>query len=423
MAIIRCTHLGKSYRRGRSRSLGARLATWVGRPAGRPPGDGAEFWALRDLTLEVQPGEAVGLIGPNGAGKTTLLKLIARITEPTTGHIQVDGKVAALIELGAGFHPELTGRENIFLNGTILGLARTETRARLDSIVSFAGIGPFLETPLKHYSSGMAVRLGFAVAVHVDAPVLLVDEVLAVGDFAFQRRCLEKLHDLLRQGRTILFVSHNLHLFQAVATRALYLDQGEMRAAGGVVDVLGQYLDDMNRRLAGRDALAPAADHDSRGTGVRITGVVLRDVEGRETATIGFGEPLTVRVRYRAPSPVERASMGVSVWTDDGVRVATIDTRLAGHPLGRIAGTGHVDCLLPSVALVPGTYFLRGGIYDGETGWPYERWGWERGDALPLCVQATGKSASVLLTREHGVVHLPASWNWGERQEPAEAVP
>ncbi|MFO1096246.1 MAG: ABC transporter ATP-binding protein, partial [Planctomycetaceae bacterium] len=257
---IRIENLGKRYRLGVThagsvRELANRLA---GRLVGRRTaetmvhGDNGtakasgqqQFWALRHVSFDVQPGEVVGIIGKNGAGKSTLLKLLSRISKPTEGRIELRGRVASLLEVGTGFHPELTGRENVFLNGTILGMTHREVARRYDDIVDFSGVSPFIDTPVKRYSSGMKVRLAFAVAAHLDPEILIVDEVLAVGDAEFQRRCLGKMNEVAHQGKTVLFVSHNMSAVRSLTTTGVLLTAGRLVARGPVLDVIAEYLQD-----------------------------------------------------------------------------------------------------------------------------------------------------------------------------------
>ena len=222
-----------------TRRAGARLRAWAAGAETRGP---EASWALRDVTFTVRPGETLGVVGANGAGKSTLLKILAGITRPTTGRASMWGRVGGLLEVGAGFHPELTGRENVYLNGVILGMSREQVRARFDAIAEFSGVGSHLDTLYKHYSTGMALRLAFAVAVHLDAEVLLVDEVLAAGDHAFQRQCLNRIADATREGRTVVWVSHDLELVRSIASRVLLLEGGQCVADGPTEEVLGEYL-------------------------------------------------------------------------------------------------------------------------------------------------------------------------------------
>ncbi|MBA2302947.1 MAG: ABC transporter ATP-binding protein, partial [Acidobacteria bacterium] len=252
---LRLTVVGKQYRRGIRRegyqtlreAVTDRVRAFATRVARREQDPGL-FWALRDVSMEVPSGSALGLIGPNGAGKSTLLKILSRVTEPTTGEIQLYGRVGSLLEIGTGFHPELTGRENVFLNGAILGMKRAEILTNFDAIVAFAEVEPFIDTPVKHYSSGMYLRLAFSVAAHLEPEILLVDEVLAVGDAAFQKRCLGKMNDVTREGRTVIFVSHNLDAIRRLCSHAVLLENGTVAAFGETADVVSQYLSrDYNR--------------------------------------------------------------------------------------------------------------------------------------------------------------------------------
>jgi len=241
-----------------------------------------EFWALRDISFTVEQGETVGIIGPNGAGKSTLLKLISRILEPTSGRIEVNGKMGALLELGAGFHPDLTGRENIYLNGSILGLSRAQIRQKMDQIIAFAELERFIDVPVKHYSSGMYVRLGFSVAVHTDPEILLVDEVLAVGDVAFQRKCLERIDHARQQGVTILFVSHSAETVRHVCSRALWLDEGRLVADGSAEAVVARYLDHSWTTQEGGPKVEGSNERRWGSGVVQIVGVRILDGEGQE---------------------------------------------------------------------------------------------------------------------------------------------
>jgi ABC-type polysaccharide/polyol phosphate transport system ATPase subunit len=290
------------------------------------------IWALRDVTLVVGEGEVLGVIGRNGAGKSTLLKILARITEPTSGVSRTRGRVGALLEVGTGFHPELTGRENIYLNGTILGMTRREIRARLDEIVAFAGVERFLDTPLKRYSSGMYLRLAFAVAAHVEPEILLVDEVLAVGDADFQRRCLGKMEDLRQDGRTIVFVSHNLGAISRLCHRSVWLEQGAIRDQGPSEQIVEQYLGSLDGGTReGRATFAP------RGGDVELLEITLADSEGSPIDAARRDRSFSVHARLIARRPVRgldvaiyfRDRQGIQVlcekWSDTGNRITCTD--------------------------------------------------------------------------------------------------
>jgi len=279
---------------------------------GNSSNDEKYHWALRDLSFELQPGESLGIIGPNGAGKTTILKLLSKVTYPTKGEIFVNGRYSSLIELGAGFHPELTGRENIYLNGTILGMRRGEIRSRFDQIVDFAGIDKYLDTPVKRYSSGMYARLGFSVAVHVDPEILLVDEVLAVGDVAFRTRCYERMLKLLENGTTLIFVSHNFSAVQRVCSRCLVLYGGKLAFEGNTAEAIAEY-SNILRRAAVDSSLTDTQENGGLSKRVMTHGAVIESVQilqdkGQSTLTFSKGDTALVRMNVRfveaATSPV-----------------------------------------------------------------------------------------------------------------------
>ncbi len=329
-----------------------------------------EFWALQDVSFTVEHGETVGIIGPNGAGKSTVLKLISRILEPTSGQIVVRGRVGALLELGAGFHPDLTGRENIYLNGSILGLSRAEIRRRLDDIIGFAELERFIDVPVRHYSSGMYVRLGFSVAVHTDPEILLVDEVLAVGDAAFQRKCLERINELRRAGVTVLFVSHSAETVRALCTRALWLENGRLVADDVAEAVVLRYLE---RSRDGMEVIQTGSDERRWGTGrIRIIRVRLLDGEGQERQRFRTGEPLTVEIRYRAEERVERPVFGLAIHRSDGVHITGPNTRFAGLEIPYVEGEGTVRYTVPALPLLEGLYFISVSAHNWEDTEMYE---------------------------------------------------
>jgi lipopolysaccharide transport system ATP-binding protein len=364
-----------------------------------------EFWALRDVNFSIYGGEAVGIIGENGSGMSTTLKLISRILEPTTGSVSVRGKVSALLELGTGFHPELTGRENVFLNGSLLGLSRKEMAARYDTIVEFSEIGDFIDTPIKHYSSGMVMRLGFAVAINVDPDILLTDEVLAVGDEAFQRKCLDHIALLRRRGVTIVFVSHALEAVRALCSRAIWLDHGRMIADGPAGEVVDRYLEYENEKHAerlraeqeSRPANMPStqsrpepmqsihADEDDEvmqpeedqgadlepvlvipKSDVKITGVTFHDREGKEAQTFQTNEPITLRLHFDARDRVEDPVFGLAIYTENGTHINGPNTRFAGLTIPAIEGKGHVDYYIEQLPLLAGRYYVTAAVTGRE---------------------------------------------------------
>jgi lipopolysaccharide transport system ATP-binding protein len=326
-------------------------------------------WALRELSLSVREGEVVGLIGHNGAGKSTLLKILSRITEPTTGWVDVTGRTGSLLEVGTGFHPELTGRENIFLNGAILGMRRGEIRSRFDQIVEFADISRFLDTPVKRYSSGMSVRLAFAVAAHLEPEILLVDEVLAVGDAAFQRKSLAKMNEVAQEGRTVVFVSHNLSTIQALCQRGVLLQAGRVVADGPVADTVSEYLRGLERAAEGD--LLQRTDRDGRSwEESRIRRVTVRDaISGEENAIVG-GRRTTISVEMTEALPAMECR--ITVLDSLGVPVTGVDSELSSPTDQRDAGLGAtIECEFPSLPLIPGRYRVdlvvkgRGQVQDG----------------------------------------------------------
>src|SRR4051812_30974729 len=255
-----------------------------------------EFWALRDVCLEVARGETVGIIGHNGAGKSTILKLLSKVTTPTSGEIRISGRLSALIEVGSGFHPELTGRENIYLSGSILGMRRREIAEKLEGIIDFAGVRDFIDTPVKHYSSGMYVRLGFSIAAHLEPDILLLDEVLAVGDAAFQAKCLDRITRLHGDGRTIVFVSHDLVSVERLCGRVILLNHGQVIASGSARDVIEIYWETGRTRQAS-EQVDQSAECSRQ---VEITSVTCHDASGQDTNAIRTGSPVTVRIKYAA---------------------------------------------------------------------------------------------------------------------------
>jgi lipopolysaccharide transport system ATP-binding protein len=328
------------------------------------------LWALRDVSLEVQPGEAVGLIGPNGAGKSTLLKLLSRITLPSEGRITLRGRVATLLEVGTGFHPELTGRENIFVNGAILGMRRHEIESQFDEIVAFSGIEQFIDTPVKRYSSGMYVRLAFAVAAHLQPEILLVDEVLAVGDAEFQRKCLGKMQEVSEGGRTIVFVSHNLAAVQRLCSRAFVIDHGRLVMEGNVADAVAAYL----HRTGGGDqaGVADIGDDAERFKGsdvARLRRVVMTDLDGEPTSSVRIGQRFRVTLTYEAFEDLEEAIVELGISTPEGQRIITVQNTDRGAPPFRLAtGLNEVTVEL-AVALLPGEFALEPALHraDGIT--------------------------------------------------------
>ena len=328
-----------------------------------------EFWALRDVSLAVPRGTAMGLIGENGSGKSTLLKCMARILRPDSGRISTEGKVSALLELGAGFHHELSGRENVYLNGSILGLSRKELDRKFDDIVQFAGLDRFIDTPVKNYSSGMYLRLGFSVAINVNPDVLLVDEVLAVGDENFQRRCREKFTELRAQGKTVVLVSHALESIRELCDAAAWLEGGRLRAVGDVDEVVDHYLHVVDEAAAPgvQDGTPGREDGGGDGGGNVIAHIDLLDQKHEPTREALTGDAVTLRFHYELDGAVRRPMFAMAIHTLDGIEVTAADTAhtsLVPTPKGR----GHVDFQVDSLPLLPGTYDVSAILSDPESG-------------------------------------------------------
>ncbi len=333
------------------------------------------FWPLRHLSLTINRGDCVGVIGPNGSGKSTLLKLITGILAPDEGHMLVNGRISSLLELGAGFHPDLTGRENIYLNGSIYGLSRAQMDARLDSIIDYAELGDFIDTPIKHYSSGMYVRLGFAVAIHTDPDLLLVDEVLAVGDANFQRKCLTSIQHFRDNGGTLFLVSHDLGTIQSICKRAIWMDHGEVQADGHPTDVVMAYYARLAQQEEAKaqksrqhasdhadgESAPTAADAPPRrwGTGeVRITKVELCDAQGEPRTNFHNGDTLLVRLHYTAEQRVEAPVFGLAIYHQNGTHICGPNTKFGETPIPVVHGDGAITYCVPALPLLEGSYTL-----------------------------------------------------------------
>lgn len=359
-----------------------------------------ELWALRDVSLEVDRGSSFGLIGHNGSGKSTLLKLMAGIYRPTSGEIRADGRIASLLELGAGFHPELTGRENIFLNGSIMGLSTKDIERSFDSIVEFSGLGDFIDNPVKLYSSGMYVRLGFAVAVNLDPEILLVDEVIAVGDEEFQRKCMDHIHQLRRGGCTIVFVSHSLASVETICDSAVWLDHGHIKAAGNPAQVCDAYLDHVNEQERTRLG-SGSRDHLPAKQGrVVITDMQFLDEAGDETLTVTTGRPLTMRLHFEASDEVDAATFFFGFHQENGAHVAEPSSRGTALEGVALKGRGYVDYSVDEFPLLPGTYLVSASIWDRDVTHPFDY----RDKARVLHVQPPSGP------RHNGIVELPGRW-------------
>jgi ABC-type polysaccharide/polyol phosphate transport system ATPase subunit len=370
----------------------------------RQNNDIQELWALKDLTFDVMPGQSIGIVGRNGAGKSTLLKLIARIITPTSGQLSTNGRISALLELGAGFHPDLTGRENIFLNGSVLGLSKQDIQDSYQAIVDFSELGDFIDVAVKHYSSGMYMRLGFSVAIHVQPDVLLIDEILAVGDLPFQTKCIERIFDLQRQGVTIILISHHTEVIRSICSQVLWIEHGELRASGPMPAVLAEYAAHYSQGRRNR----------GEGVGFRwgtgemaITGVRLCGPDGQEEDVYGMNDPLLVLIEYAATQPVYQPHFDVTIFREDGLQITGSQPHVVADAGGRLLGSGVVSYRIDRLPLFAGEYLLTVAVHDGNPERAFDC----HELAYPFTVSGEGSS-------EAGLVRVPAVWDWLPQGEP-----
>ncbi|HEX5132252.1 MAG TPA: ABC transporter ATP-binding protein [Candidatus Krumholzibacteria bacterium] len=362
--------------------------------------------ALNNLSFAVEQGEVVGIIGRNGAGKSTLLKVLSKITYPTSGRLKVRGRVASLIEVGTGFHDELTGRENIYLNGSILGMRKREIDARLDQIIDFAGVERFVDTPIKRYSSGMRLRLGFAVAAHMEPDVLFVDEVLAVGDADFQKKCLNAMDDLRSGGRTVLFVSHNMAAIENLCPRTLWIDAGKLREDGPSDKVIAAYLSTFSESQRSGYDLENVEGRSGSGA-ARFTRLEFLDEAGNPASVFRCGEPLRARFHYRCHERIRDPHFALSVYSDLGTRIFTVSTWHAGYYIANLEpGEGFIDLQIDDLFLQPNRYYLS--IWISSTGQWY--------DKIEHCVAIDVDESNAHNNQGRGVharwglVYMPSRW-------------
>jgi ABC-type polysaccharide/polyol phosphate transport system ATPase subunit len=366
--MIQFEQVSKRYAT-RTRSLRERLSGILRRRQ-ESPSDPGHLWALQDVSFAVERGETLGIVGENGAGKSTILKLIAGITAPTTGQVRVTGRVASLIELGAGFNLDLTGRENIYLNGAVLGLSRREIEERYERIAQFSGLDRFLEVPVKYYSSGMYARLGFSIAVHVSSDVMLTDEILSVGDAVFQRQCLKRIQELQRTS-TVVFVSHDLATVKHLCSRVLWIKEGRLQMSGPPAKVVDAYLESLQfEREVELRAGIPAgqtAGATRWGSGqIEIEAVTTRDALGQDRSVFRTGEDMIVRLQYRVTGPFKDPGFGVQIYSDADVCLHGTNTFVKAVTVTPGQGTGFVEVRYPKLPLLAGTYWLTAGATSGN---------------------------------------------------------
>jgi lipopolysaccharide transport system ATP-binding protein len=410
---IKVENLGKMFRIGvkpaRYKTFRDTVAGLFQRTRGPRKAKSEPFWALKDISFEIKRGEVVGIIGRNGAGKSTLLKILSRITDPTEGYGEIQGRVGSLLEVGTGFHPELTGRENVFLNGAILGMRRVEIAAKFDEIVAFAEVDKFIDTPVKHYSSGMHLRLAFSVAAHLEPEILFVDEVLAVGDAVFQRKCLAKMREVADRGLTIMFVSHNMAAVQNLCNKAMLLSKGQLVAVGTVEKVVQEYLAASTERR-GMDLGAVA---DRKGAGeARIREVSFSSVDGSPMAGLVCGKPARIIVGLSNPRPAQNPRISLCFHDMMDQRIMTLDSKLLGKQLETTTPDGQLICEVPCITLAPGQYKIELWLQVNET---LQDWISDAGTVEVL--DGDFFQSGIALTPGYQFAVMQFSWKSGHRQD------
>lgn len=420
--VIAFENVSKRFilRHARPRTLPERIR---GLFQSRAPGEA--FWALRDVSFSIAQGESIGLVGHNGAGKSTALKLMTRILDPTSGTVTLRGRVAALLELGSGFHPDLSGRENVFLYGSLMGFSRRDMQKKLDEIVEFADIGNFLDTEVKHYSSGMYTRLAFAVATAVDPDILITDEVLAVGDEAFQRKCMERIFSFRQMGKTIVFVSHALEIVRTLCDKAVWLDHGQAREVGPAGTVIDAYLAEVNRQEQQRieeqrrrrversgatdettDEPEAQVNLQRRGSReIELVQVELLDGAGVPRHVFRTHEPLVIRMHYVAKQPIRQPVFGVALHHEAGLWLTGPNTCFDEVDLPVVSGSGSIDYIIPDLPLLTGRYLLTVAAYDTAMIHPYDY----HDRMYTVVVHSEG------MRERYGTVSIPGRWEWREQ--------
>lgn len=403
--------LSKLYRLGQAvqeTMIRERIVSLLKNPFAKKAAQEEIIWALKDVSFSVKEGGVVGIVGRNGAGKSTLLKVLSNITYPTQGRVKVRGRVASLLEVGTGFHEELTGRENIYLNGSILGMKKKEVQSKLDKIIEFAGVERFIDTPIKRYSSGMRLRLGFAVAAHLDPDVLIVDEVLAVGDAGFQKKCLSVMENLREGGRTVLFVSHNMAAVENLCSRGIWIDSGRVRMDGPTHEIIKSYLSSFAESQQSASDLSSVGSRHGSGE-IRYTGLAFLNLDGQPQLVTRSGDSIRLRFFYHAEKTIPYPSFGFRLLTDMGTLVTDTSTWHHGLDIPEIApGDGYLDLEIDFLNLLPGRYdfslWITGHghrqVYDGV----------EHCARLEVELANVYRSGKDLDSRS-GIVYFPQKWN------------
>jgi ABC-type polysaccharide/polyol phosphate transport system ATPase subunit len=414
---IQLDAVSKRYRTGRSRTVVDLIASSISGARGNAASVhsatrgtvDATIWALKDVNLDVPEGAGLGIIGRNGAGKTTLLKLISRVTWPTSGKVRIAGHVVSLIELGAGFHPELTGRDNVYLGAGLFGLPRREIDKQFDAIVEFADVARLIDTPMKRYSSGLYARLGFSVAIHSNPDIVLVDEVLSVGDAAFRRRALEALRRLIAEGKTVLFISHDMWNVRRLCSEILWMEEGRVRAYGPAGEIAERYMNEINLEALANQATSLQSHRGGTGE-VRYASVELHDAAGAPSSMFSTGDTMVVRASYRCERPVERPVFQLAIVdVDTGVVVTTASSNRTGPGID-VSRDGVVECRFDRLPLRPRQYVLRLSITDA-----YQLASYDVVTAGPrFAVTGQGTGVDSLADEQDGLVSLPFEFRHAE---------
>ncbi len=435
MDVIKVQNVSKKFRIYHEKNLNLKYAV-LNFLTGKRSSYYDEFWALKNINLDIKKGETIGIIGENGSGKSTLLKLIAKILYPDEGDIFTQGKIASLIEIGAGFHAELSGRENIYINGSILGFTKREIDANLEKIIDFSGLQKFIDNPIKTYSSGMYVRLGFSIAIHVDPDILLVDEILAVGDEKFQKKCLQKIAAFKKQEKTIVIVSHDLQTIEEICDRVYLLDDGLLVSEGNPVDVISEYhkilytKEERGLRAeqmeAAEEEKMPSEEpppqqealpreeahaqpemppspptHRWGSKETEITNIEFFDEENKKTDVFKTGNLMKVRIHYMAHERIEMPVFGIAFYREEGIHITGPNTKTSNYSIDSIEGQGFIEYIIHSIPFLPGTYFFTAAIYDFPCLHAYDHW--ER------CFRFSVIESDKIKER-YGVVHIPSEW-------------
>jgi lipopolysaccharide transport system ATP-binding protein len=410
--VMRFESVSKKYNLGSRESFREMLVRSAGGLFRRSSSNHESYlMALENVSFEVEQGEVLGIIGTNGAGKTTTLKLLSKVTQPTSGKVFTKGRVSSLIELGAGFHPDLTGRENIYLNGAILGMQQVDISRRFDQIVDFSGIEPFIDTPVKRYSSGMYARLGFAVAAHVSPDVLLVDEVLSVGDEAFQMKCRDFIRSYIDEGHTSIFVSHNLYAIEQLCNRVIWLDRGRIRQIGEPTEVLREYLDEIDKQLI---ASGPK-DEDTSGNLIKVHGLEIIDEHGESVNTMEQNKDMTVKILYEAPQRIEFPYF--CIWISEaqsGLPLFSANMMLDNYKIPYIYGKGTLTCKFNRLPLMPKAYSIWLEVYGQDRVQLLYKWniigGFRILDNFHNEETLINRRGEVRFSRAHGAIKIPYEW-------------